>query len=270
MAIHAAMVDRMDREIGRVLDQLRAMGALDNTLIFFLSDNGASAEIMVRGDGHDPDGRRPARRRRTSASGPAGRRSATRRSAGTRRGSTKAASPRRCIVHWPKGIAARGELRADARPRHRPRADDPGARGRRASTTAAGPPPAPPGRSLVPAFAPRRRGRARRPLVAARGQPRHPRRRLEARARAGEGGPWELYDLGARPRRDERPRARRCRRRSASWSGSGRRGRGSSRSTRSTAARSAAPGPRTGSARTRTGRRRPGSSAAPARRPRRT
>ena len=54
MPIHAAMVDRMDQEIGRVLDQLRAMGAMDNTLIFFLSDNGASAEMMVRGDGHDP------------------------------------------------------------------------------------------------------------------------------------------------------------------------------------------------------------------------
>ena len=53
MAIHAAMVDRMDREIGRVLDQLRAMGALDNTVIFFLSDNGADATLMVRGDGHD-------------------------------------------------------------------------------------------------------------------------------------------------------------------------------------------------------------------------
>ncbi len=55
MAIHAAMIDRMDREIGRVLDQVRAMGAFDNTVVFFLSDNGASAEIMVRGDGHDPD-----------------------------------------------------------------------------------------------------------------------------------------------------------------------------------------------------------------------
>ncbi|RME95538.1 MAG: arylsulfatase [Verrucomicrobia bacterium] len=54
MAIHAAMVDRMDREIGRILDQLKRMGAFDNTLIFFCSDNGASAEIMVRGDGHDP------------------------------------------------------------------------------------------------------------------------------------------------------------------------------------------------------------------------
>lgn len=54
MAVHAAMVDRMDREIGRVLDQVRAMGAWDNTVIVFLSDNGASAEQIVRGDGHDP------------------------------------------------------------------------------------------------------------------------------------------------------------------------------------------------------------------------
>lgn len=53
MAIHAAMVDRMDREIGRVLDQIRGMGAWDNTLIVFLSDNGADATLLVRGDGHD-------------------------------------------------------------------------------------------------------------------------------------------------------------------------------------------------------------------------
>jgi len=53
MAIHAAMVDRMDREIGRVLDQLRKMDAWENTLIVFLSDNGADATLMVRGDGHD-------------------------------------------------------------------------------------------------------------------------------------------------------------------------------------------------------------------------
>ena len=54
MEIHAAMVTRMDREIGRVVGQLKAMGQRENTLILFLSDNGASAEMMVRGDGHDP------------------------------------------------------------------------------------------------------------------------------------------------------------------------------------------------------------------------
>jgi arylsulfatase len=54
MEIHAAMIHRMDLEIGRVIRQLKNMGAFDNTLIFFLSDNGASAEIMVRADGHNP------------------------------------------------------------------------------------------------------------------------------------------------------------------------------------------------------------------------
>ncbi|MCO8123597.1 sulfatase-like hydrolase/transferase [Stieleria sp. TO1_6] len=54
MAIHAAMIHRMDLEIGRVFDQIRQMGRWDDTLVMFLSDNGASAEIMVRGDGHDP------------------------------------------------------------------------------------------------------------------------------------------------------------------------------------------------------------------------
>jgi len=53
MAVHAAMVDRMDREIGRVLEQLRKMDAWENTLIVFLSDNGADATLLVRGDGHD-------------------------------------------------------------------------------------------------------------------------------------------------------------------------------------------------------------------------
>ena len=110
MSIHAAMVDRMDQEIGRVVEQLKKMGALDNTLILFASDNGASAEIMVRGDGHDS--------------------SVCCSSAATflRLGpgwSSAANTPLRrhktwvheggistpLIAHWPAGIAARGELR---------------------------------------------------------------------------------------------------------------------------------------------------------------
>src|SRR5204863_155389 len=54
MSVHAAMVDRMDREIGRVLAQLHAMGVADDTLVLFCSDNGASGEQIIRGDGHDP------------------------------------------------------------------------------------------------------------------------------------------------------------------------------------------------------------------------
>ncbi len=54
MAIHAAMVDVMDEAIGRILEQLKAMNAYENTIIMFCSDNGATAEIMIRDGGHDP------------------------------------------------------------------------------------------------------------------------------------------------------------------------------------------------------------------------
>lgn len=53
MAIHAAMVDRIDQEVGRVIEQLGVMGEDENTLVLFLSDNGASAEQIIRGEGHD-------------------------------------------------------------------------------------------------------------------------------------------------------------------------------------------------------------------------
>lgn len=44
MAVHAAMVDRMDKEIGKVLRTLEENRQLDNTLILFMSDNGCSNE----------------------------------------------------------------------------------------------------------------------------------------------------------------------------------------------------------------------------------
>ena len=44
MAVYAAVVDHMDQAIGRVVAHLKQTGQYDNTLIFFLSDNGACAE----------------------------------------------------------------------------------------------------------------------------------------------------------------------------------------------------------------------------------
>ncbi len=44
MAVYAGMVTGMDRNIGRIIADLRASGELDHTLILFLSDNGACAE----------------------------------------------------------------------------------------------------------------------------------------------------------------------------------------------------------------------------------
>ncbi len=110
MAIHAAMITRMDLEIGRIIEQLKAMGVLDNTLLLFVSDNGASAEQIIRGDGHDPNAPRGSADSYLCL-GPGW--------------STAANTPFRLhkhwnheggisspfIAHWPDGIAARGELR---------------------------------------------------------------------------------------------------------------------------------------------------------------
>ncbi len=47
MAVYAAQVDRMDQGIGRLVALLESQGQLDNTLIFFLADNGGCAEFMA-------------------------------------------------------------------------------------------------------------------------------------------------------------------------------------------------------------------------------
>ena len=44
MEIYAAMVDNLDHNIGRLVDYLRQSGQYDNTLIVFMSDNGAAGE----------------------------------------------------------------------------------------------------------------------------------------------------------------------------------------------------------------------------------
>lgn len=110
MQIHAAMVDRMDQEIGRLLTQLRAMRALENTVIMFASDNGASAEIMIRGDGHDPAAA-PGSADSFLCLGPgfSGVANTPFRRHKTWVHEGGISTP--LIVHWPQGFAARGELR---------------------------------------------------------------------------------------------------------------------------------------------------------------
>lgn len=48
MEVYAAMIDCMDQGIGRIVAQLKKEGKFENTLIFFLQDNGGCAEPMGR------------------------------------------------------------------------------------------------------------------------------------------------------------------------------------------------------------------------------
>lgn len=110
MAIHAAMIDRMDREIGRILEQLKAMGAFDNTLLMFASDNGATAEIMVRNGGHDPAAP-PGSAATYLCLGPGFSSAAN---TPYRRHKTwvhEGGISTPLVVHWPAGITAKNELR---------------------------------------------------------------------------------------------------------------------------------------------------------------
>jgi arylsulfatase len=58
MAIYAAMIDRLDRSVGTLVEGLRSRGVLDDTLIFVLADNGGNAETGPRGrlEGESPGG----------------------------------------------------------------------------------------------------------------------------------------------------------------------------------------------------------------------
>lgn len=44
-AIYAAQIDRLDQNVGRIIEHLRKRGILDNTLILFFADNGCSGEL---------------------------------------------------------------------------------------------------------------------------------------------------------------------------------------------------------------------------------
>lgn len=193
MAVHAAMVDRMDREIGRIVEQLRAMNAFDNTLIFFCSDNGASAEIMVRGNGHDPAAP-PGSDSTYLCLGPGWSNAAN---TPFRRHKTwvhEGGISTPLIAHWPKGIAARGELRHA--PGHLidlvPTVLD-AVGGERLKSWDGEPVPPAPGKSLLPAFA--ANVDVARDYLWWLHEDNKAVRVGDWKLVAAKNGPWELYDL---------------------------------------------------------------------------
>ena len=59
MAVYAAMIDRIDQNIGKLISYLKEAGTFDNTLILFLSDNGGCQEggVLGRGNFYDVEKR---------------------------------------------------------------------------------------------------------------------------------------------------------------------------------------------------------------------
>jgi arylsulfatase len=100
----------MDQEIGRIVAQLRAMKALNNTLILFMSDNGASAEKIVRGDKNDPKAA-PGSAKSYLCLEPGWANLANTPLRLSKIFVHEGGISTPLIVHWPAGIRAHGELR---------------------------------------------------------------------------------------------------------------------------------------------------------------
>ena len=118
MAVFAAMVETVDQGVGQIVQHLQATGDLDNTLILFLSDNGACYEWGPFGfDGESRRGTttlrtgddcgRSAAAARISPTAVPGRIWETRRSGSTSTSRTKAASARRSSRTGRRGSARR-------------------------------------------------------------------------------------------------------------------------------------------------------------------
>lgn len=193
MAVHAAMIHRMDLEIGRVLDQIKAMGALDNTIICFMSDNGASAEQIIRGGGHDPSA--PIGSAKTYLGiGPGWSSTANTPFRLHKSWEHEGGNSTPLIVHWPAGIPARGELRTN--PSHlidlAPTILDL-VGGKQPATVAELPVPPMHGKSLVPAFT--KDGSVKHDFLWFNHDGNRAIRIGDWKLVADHQSPWELYDL---------------------------------------------------------------------------
>lgn len=126
MEVFAGFLSHTDHQIGRLLDFLKEIGELDNTLVMVVSDNGASAEGGVTGTTNElqffnnaPESLEESLARIDEIGGPetfnhypwgwtwAGNTPFRRWKRETYRGGVS--DP--FLVHWPRGIRARGEIR---------------------------------------------------------------------------------------------------------------------------------------------------------------
>ncbi len=109
MEVYAAMVDRMDQGIGKLVEALKQKGVYDNTLILFLSDNGGSPE-NIAGRKLDTPGSLPGSRGSYVAYGEPWAFASNTPFRLYKQYTHEGGSATPLIAHWPKGLAVRGAL----------------------------------------------------------------------------------------------------------------------------------------------------------------
>lgn len=114
MEVYAAQTEHLDRSIGRVLAEIKTLGAEENTIVIFLSDNGGAAEDPNGGDKSAPIGSRDsfrgyARPWASVSNTPWRRHKVTAYEGGI-------STP--FVVHWPAGISKTNEGRLVREPAH--------------------------------------------------------------------------------------------------------------------------------------------------------
>ncbi|RRB01114.1 arylsulfatase [Larkinella rosea] len=111
MAVYAAQISRMDQNIGKLVDQLKKSGQLDNTLLVFLSDNGACQEGGVLGGGQLADINVPAKSGAISY-GAVWANASNTPFRGFKHVSYEGGISTPLIVHYPAGISQKGRITA--------------------------------------------------------------------------------------------------------------------------------------------------------------
>jgi arylsulfatase len=107
MALHAAMVESIDRSLAKILEALEKSGERDNTLILVFSDNGASAQ-MVRSN--IPAGVRPGSMDTFVFTGPALASLSNTPFRGYKLSDWQGGIAAPMIAWWPKGIHNKGDI----------------------------------------------------------------------------------------------------------------------------------------------------------------
>lgn len=108
MAVYAAMVDRVDQNVGKLTSFLHDKGIFDNTLILFLSDNGACQEggMLGRGEFYDVEKRN---QQNSNSYGEAWANAGSTPFRYYKHFAHEGGSATPFFMHWPKGIELRDE-----------------------------------------------------------------------------------------------------------------------------------------------------------------